>query len=162
MSGPAPTPTKLKQLRGNPGKRPLNKHEPQPSMTRMYCPRWLDAYAKAEWRYMSGELQRLGLLTKVDRAAFEAYCQTYSMWRRAHKVLHAKGLTFETESGYVQQRPEVAIADKAVKTMKAFLTEFGMTPASRSRISIAPPEAPDPFAAFLAESRVTEALGEDG
>ena len=121
----------------------------------------MDAYAKAEWRYMAGELQRLGLLTKVDRAAFEAYCQTYSVWRRAHKVLREKGLTFETESGYVQQRPEVAIADRAVKAMKSLLTEFGMTPASRSRISIRPPDEPDPFAAFLEESRLTETLGKD-
>ena len=32
MPGPRPTPNYLKLLRGNPGKRKLNKHEPQPQI----------------------------------------------------------------------------------------------------------------------------------
>ncbi len=32
MPGPRPTPTYLKLLRGNPGKRKLNKREPQPQI----------------------------------------------------------------------------------------------------------------------------------
>jgi hypothetical protein len=32
MSGPRPTPTYLKLLRGNPGRRPINKNEPKPEI----------------------------------------------------------------------------------------------------------------------------------
>ena len=31
MASPYPIPSKIKQLMGNPGKRPLNKQEPQPT-----------------------------------------------------------------------------------------------------------------------------------
>ena len=42
----------------------------------------------------------------------------------------------KTETGYEQQRPEVSIAKNALADVKAFLTEFGMTPASRSKIDL--------------------------
>jgi P27 family predicted phage terminase small subunit len=41
------------------------------------------------------------------------------------------------------------IAAQAMKQMKTFLTEFGMTPSSRSRVTVvAEPEA-DPYEEFL-------------
>jgi hypothetical protein len=50
--------TYLKLLRGNPGKRKLNKHEPQPAIPPAPppCPEFLDGYAREEWERVSGEL----------------------------------------------------------------------------------------------------------
>lgn len=161
MSGPAPKPTKLKILQGNPGKRPLNASEPQFSPDSGYCPRWLSDEAKAEWRRVVPELAACGLLTVVDRAALEAYCESYAQWKEAMEALRDSGLTFKTESGYVQQRPEVAIANSALKAMRAFMTEFGMTPSSRSRVHVpGKGEEADPFEEFLSQSRVAERLDE--
>ena len=158
MTGPAPKPTALKRLQGNPGRRRLNANEPQPRQGRVYCPRWLSPEAKREWRRVSGELTRLRLLTVVDQTALAIYCETFAEWRHACRVLDQEGYTYVTDKGYVGQHPMVAVKHKAGTLIKAFLAEFGMTPASRSRISIATPEAPDPFAEYLAESRVTERL----
>ena len=44
----------------------------------------------------------------------------------------------KTPSGYVQQSPWLAIANKQLELMGRYMTELGMTPASRSRV------APDP------------------
>jgi P27 family predicted phage terminase small subunit len=115
----------------------------------MPCPRWLLPEAKREWRRVAPELKRMGLATVVDRTALAAYCQAYARWRQAEDVLTREGLTFATGSGYLQQRPEVAIAQKSMQIMKAFLTEFGFTPASRTRISLPEQKAADPFAEFL-------------
>jgi len=132
-----------------------------PRAERMYAPRWLDAEAKSAWRDIAPKLQRIGLLTEIDGPMLEAWCVLYARWRKAENVLKTGGLTYETATGFVRPRPEIAIATNTLKEMRLLVTEFGMTPASRSRISVAPPEQADPFEAFLSESRVTEALASD-
>lgn len=160
--GPAPKPTALKTLAGNPGKRPLNTREPRPTAQPPRCPSWLALAAKREWRRVVPELERLGLLTLIDMAALAAYCQSYARWQQAEMALAAGGLSVEltridhdgNEVVYaIQSRPEVAVSQKERQLMKAFLAEFGLTPASRGRLSL--PETPvaDPFDEFLSRKR---------
>jgi len=158
--GPSPKPTNLKRLAGNPGKRPLNESEPQFTADSGYCPRWLPETARAEWRRVVPELAAVGLLTVVDRAALEAYCVAYARWQAAELVLTECGLTFETESHYVMQRPEVAIANNAAKQMRAFMVEFGMTPSSRARVTLPERKQEDPYAAYLNSPHIVQALEE--
>ena len=77
----------------------------------------------------------MGVITEVDIPAFEGFCQSYAMWKAASTEIMLNGMTTITKSGYVQQRPEVAIAQQNLKSMQSFATEFGLTPSSRSRIS---------------------------
>ncbi len=133
--GPAPKPTRLKVLDGNPGKRALPKNEPQP-LAGAECPEWLSEIAKAEWLRVAPELERIGLLTQIDSTALAAYCAAYARWQMAEEALARHGLTFVTEGGYSAQRPEVSIANKAMAEIRAFCKEFGMTPSSRGRMSL--------------------------
>jgi phage terminase small subunit len=41
-------------------------------------------------------------------------------------------------SGIVQQNPWLTIANKQLELMHKYLTEFGLSPVSRSRVSVAP------------------------
>ena len=50
--GPIPKPSAIKRTEGNPGKRPLNRYEPQPRTTVPRCPEHLDERAKKEWKRM--------------------------------------------------------------------------------------------------------------
>lgn len=134
--GRKPKPTALKLLEGNPGKRPLNVNEPKPQKKTQKCPSWLEAEAKKEWRRMSKQLEELGVLTQVDTLAFAGYCQAYARWKEAEEFLSKHGTIFKTPSGYIQQVPQVSIAQTYLKIMKDFCSEFGLTPSSRSRISI--------------------------
>lgn len=143
-------PTNLKVLEGNPGKRPLPQNEPKPMPISPQCPKWLDPEAKKLWKQLIPELERLGLMTIVDGVAFAGICQRYATWVKCEKYLKKNGLTFETDTGYIQQRPEVAISQKALADVRAFMTEFGLTPASRARINIKPDEGKeDPIEALL-------------
>lgn len=132
--GFAPEPTCIRILKGNPGKRPLNMREPKPKPVRPICPAWLDAEAKREWRRIVPELDALGMLGKIDRAALSGYCECWAQWQQAVRILQTKGLTIITLSGYMQQRPEVSIAQKSLGLLKGFCQEFGLTPSARSRI----------------------------
>ncbi len=135
MPGPAPMPTKLKILTGNRGKRPLNDLEPEPEGKIPRKPRILQGMAKTEWDRITKELHVLGLLTEIDRTALAVYCQNWQRWNEAEREL-SKNLVTVTDKGYAMQSPYVAISNKAAENMKKFLIEFGMTPASRSRVKV--------------------------
>jgi len=153
--GPPPKPTHLKIVGGNPGRRPLNKSEPKPRVSLPAVPEHLSEVAKTEWRRLARELYVIGLLTRIDRAALAAYCQAWSDWVEAEdqlakygKVVRSPVRTItrrrqgtgdeetETAGGHPMQSPYLAIRNRALEVMHKFLTEFGMTPASRSRISV--------------------------
>ena len=52
---------------------------------------------------------------------------------------------FQTPSGYVQQVPQVSIAQQNLKIMQSFCSEFGLTPATRARIIAAGGGSDDTF-----------------
>ena len=59
--GRKPTPTAIKELEGNPGKRPLNTKEPKPAKKAPSCPKWLEPEAKKEWRRLAKQMEQFGL-----------------------------------------------------------------------------------------------------
>ena len=101
--GRKPKPTALKVLEGNPGKRPLNDHEPIPPKGELKCPSWLLPEAKKEWKRLASSLEAMGVLTMADLTAFAGYCQAYARWREAEEFITQHGSIFRTPSGYVQQ-----------------------------------------------------------
>ena len=149
--GRKPKPTALKILEGNPGKRPLNDKEPQPEKKAPRCPSWLEPEAKKEWKRMAKTLEAIGVLTEIDMAAFAGYCQAYARWKEAEEFLSKHGTIFKTPSGYIQQVPQVSIARNYLQTMKDFCSEFGLTPAARTRIraDVVETETDDPMEKLL-------------
>ncbi|GIV86619.1 MAG: terminase [Chloroflexus sp.] len=144
MRGRKPKPTALKILAGNPGRRPLNDAEPQfAAGDALKPPAHLDRTAKLEWRRVIRELSAAGLVKTVDRSALAAYCQAYSQWVKATKELRDSPLTLTSPSGYVYPNPMLGIQKRALETMHKFMTEFGMTPSSRSRVKVEKAEEPD-------------------
>jgi P27 family predicted phage terminase small subunit len=134
-------PTKLKILEGNPGKRPLNKNEPEPieaNVRELDPPEWMLEEAKKEWARIVPELLRLSLFTKIDRTALVGYCQSWARYIEAEEFLSNNATTFETDKGYIAQVPQVSIAQKYLKLCHTFMTEFGFTPSSRGNINLSP------------------------
>ena len=122
MAGRKPKPTALKVLEGDRGKgrRPLNEHEPIPPKGGVKCPSWLLPEAKKEWKRLAASLEAMGVLTMADLTAFAGYCQAYARWREAEDFITQHGSIFKTPSGYVQQVPQVSIAQQNLKIMQSF------------------------------------------
>ena len=76
----------------------------------------------------------MGVLTVWDIESFSAYCQAYARWKEAEEFITQHGSIFKTPSGYVQQVPQVSIAQQNLKIMQSLAGEFGLSPATRSRI----------------------------
>ena len=148
--GPAPKPTAIKKLEGNPGKRPLPKHEPEfPSGAQ--CPDWLPVDAKTEWARVAPILERIRLLTQGDIAALSAYCLAWASLKDAQRMIDRDGAVVTGGSnGYVMAHPAVAIQNKAFNVIHRFCKEFGMTPSARGRMSLpGVPEPSDPMEDLL-------------
>ncbi|MDY6796970.1 MAG: phage terminase small subunit P27 family [Actinomycetota bacterium] len=148
MKGRKPLPDNVVNLRGNPGHKPKDLNHPKPDPVAPTCPRWLSHRAKYEWKRIVPELENLGLLTKIDRAALAGYCENLALVAIATEVISAhykkyKKLTYEYENknGAINEIPipEIKIAREAWLLVHRFEVEFGMTPSSRTRIDL--PEA---------------------
>ena len=91
--------------------------------------------ASQEWKRVCPLLKKAGLLTLVDRAALSAYCSAWALYCEAEKSIQSDGIIVVTSFG-LQSNPAVNIAQKAMSMMAKYLTEFGMSPSSRTRVAI--------------------------
>lgn len=139
MRGRRPKPTRIKVLTGNPGKRALNINEPRPEPVAPECPPELSSSAQREWDRLVADLSKLNLITSLDRAALATYCGAYALWAEATAAIQKFGTMVKSPSGYPMQSPYIAIANRQAEIMMRIASEFGFTPASRSRISTPQP-----------------------
>lgn len=134
--GPIPKSNEQEILEGNPSKRPLRGRTPKPGPGIPTCPAWLSPVAKQEWRRVTPELARLGLLNKLDRNVLAGYCVSFALWRQTQDFLSSQGTVYVTTKGQLQPRPEVAVAKTAGEMMQGFAAELGLTPTSRARMNL--------------------------
>src|SRR5574337_1469176 len=84
MRGRPPKPTALKLVAGNPGKRSMNKQEPDPTYLQdLTPPAWLRDDAKAVWSEIAPIMSAAKLLTEVDVQAFAMGCVAVAQYRLA-------------------------------------------------------------------------------
>lgn len=144
MRGRPPIPRELRLLRNG-------TSVPQAQDICPQCPEWLDCYAKEEWDRVAPELFRLGLLTEKDVTALSAYCQSYATWRKCEEAMSVEGMVSSGSRGQVRQHPCFKMADDALKQIHRFVSLFGLSPSSRARMEIEPPNAEgDEFDDFTA------------
>ncbi len=117
MRGPKPTPTNIKEFRGNPGKRPLNREEPKPDQLEGLPdpPRRLKGEAKKEWYRIIGFVVKNRLIGSEGLSLLASYCNLHALI-----VADEKRGKLATAAMYGQYR--------------TLASEFGLLPASRSRI----------------------------
>ncbi|CAK0774942.1 Phage terminase, small subunit [Gammaproteobacteria bacterium] len=154
MRGRKPTPTVLKLLRGNPGKRPINGSEPQYDAAEPAPPeellheKW--AVARGEWDRIAPQLIAAGIMKRIDQTALMAYCIAYQHWITAHEWVRDHGSFIRTKNGLFMANPHFKVAGRVFEEMKTLMTEFGLTPSSRSRLKAdLPAEEFDPMEEFL-------------
>lgn len=132
--GRKPKPTKLRELNGNAGKRPLNKDEPQfTEILAVEPPEWLSEMAVQMWQTVVPELLANKILTVADLHNVEAFCMAYSRWREAENDVKMNGITIQTEATVIKN-PAVTVANEALRQMVQFGSLLGLDPSSRTRL----------------------------
>jgi P27 family predicted phage terminase small subunit len=135
--GRKPKPKALKLLSGNPGKRPIADDGPEyPQDPQLSPPAELEGEALIEWARCAPLLQSAGVLTSIDRTALKAMCVCYARWMEAEQQVRKQGCVVKGSTGSLVMNPYVRVAAQALEQMRSLMGDFGMTPASRTRIKI--------------------------
>ncbi len=139
MPGPPRIPAKRLEARGSWLAKVRAKTEPKTEATAPRCPSWLPAAAKTVFRAFCHECGLMGTLARSDGATIARYADLTVRYIAAALVLHEHGESIECHDKNgnvtnVQPRPEVAIAANIGKMLLAIECQFGLTPASRSRV----------------------------
>lgn len=157
MKGRKPTPSHLKLVHGNRGKRPLNQAEPTPVRERPSAPAHISDMAREVWGQAVLILDEMGVLTRADVFAVEVLCEALADHRAAGETVRACAATARSavaegkesdftpdgryyrtinQAGGVMWRahPATALRADADRRVRSWCAEFGLTPSARSRI----------------------------
>ena len=152
--GPKPTPTALKLISGNAGKRSLNMQEPQYESGIPDKPEWLDRYASEEWDRLTSDLNGQRVFTKNDLGILVSICIAYEQLRETLAIIKKLGRSYTVEdmggNTHFKARPECVRFETAQKEYRTLLAEIGFSPSSRSKVKTLPePKKPDGAARFF-------------
>lgn len=138
--GPAPLPANVHLLRGNPSKKSAAELNGgvSPDVEIPAPPRHLKGEALKEWKRITPEMLKLGLVSKIDRAALAMYCTSWGRHVDAEnkiRELGDDGLITKVKNGFELHSVWLNISNKAMEQCHKFLSEFGMSPSARSRVT---------------------------
>lgn len=150
-SGRRPKPTAKKELAGNPGKRALNKGEPDFGLVRnISCPFWMGDAGRSLWETLAPLLCKERVLEATDVQNLEVYCNAYDQFRMAQVDVQGNGVTVPGATGGIVKNPAVTALKEATAMMATYGGMLGLDPSSRQRIMGKKPEGGgNPFAALL-------------
>ena len=135
--GPKPKPTVLKRLAGS-QRADANKKEPEFAS---YIPDPPEDIANHElmlndWNKHASMLYTAGLLTIADGEAFAMLVRALNEIRVVNEVLNRGYLVEINDGKTLTLHPYFKVRADAQATVKHLFAEFGMTPASRTRIEV--------------------------
>lgn len=155
-SGRKPKPTRVKEIQGNPGKRKLNGDEPKPTLP-VKRPRGLAREPRKVWDEVAPDLERVGVMTGWDTFALRLLAEHYALAIEAVTVVREEGLTVDGRDGPKKHPAATVFKENAVAALRV-MTEFGMTPSSRSRLHL--PEGGEQMSLFEEINALMESAAE--
>lgn len=143
-----PTPSAINKLHGNPGNRAINTLEPEPQLGVPEKPKGMGTAANRIWDRFVRELMEMKVLSIVDGVALREACISAALAEKFSREVLDEPMVdepcFDKDGNLVGTKRKVNPATAGYitcsKNMKAFLLEFGLTPASRSKLKIEKPK----------------------
>ena len=143
------TPTAILQASGafkkNPQRAREREHEPQYEKGLGEPPPSLSDAAKEVWREVAPRLEEEGSVVRVEREPFACYCQAVAIVQECQRDIEERGVTISTSRG-LQKNPAVSIQREFMANVARLASEFGLTPASRSKVKLVPIHIGNEFA----------------
>lgn len=133
--GPVPTPTNILRLRGS-FKAGRREGEPQPPTGEPDPPRGLQGEALDEWNRVTAALRGMGILSSADAGLLYALAERWQAYRDA--VALEQGLPKDAD--YRQRKVLANCVNGALDRYHKLAVEFGLSPAARTRVRVAPKE----------------------
>lgn len=136
-SGRKPKPTAVLRLTGQFRPDRHNAGEPDPPTAIPSPTKSLKGEALAEWDRITVLLAQAQCIAELDRSSLTAYCIEWARYIEANNKLRFGGtLLSESTKGTKMPHPLLRVSDRALANMLRICQEFGLTPASRTRLDI--------------------------
>lgn len=97
------------------------------------APAWLDTLGREHWEYFAPRLARTRVLTEADVSLLAAGCEQWSVYRRA-SALMKRSVRAKNRFGEYTVPAAHTIASKALTNYLVIMREFGVGPASRTKV----------------------------
>ena len=149
--GPAPSPAKLKVLRGETRPSRVNYAEPEPRPGLPEKPLDLIEGAGAVWDRVVRELGHTGVITAVDTDSLRAYAEAVARYEEAARFY--SGPLIKGKGGELVRSPLHQIMRDNASLLLLFARELGLTPSARSGIRAPSQPASDGFEDLRARTR---------
>ena len=141
--GTRPKPAAQRLREGNPGRRPIDENQPEGDGNRPPKPPHITGKAAKTWKWLCDVLDDLGLLASTDVAIIALYCDTWTEYVEARKNVNKYGpILFSKKDNMPFSSPYLNQEAMFKKQLERYLTELGLSPSSRSRVSAVPKAAP--------------------
>ena len=133
-------PTELKILHGT--DQPCRRKASSPPAgdnlpKRIPPPEYLNPPGRKKWNELVRLLREQGILEKTDLGSLEACCVAYDEMVACQLAINEKGgIVAYTNGKSSQQVPLISVKNKAMDNYKKYMTEFGLSPASRAKLGI--------------------------
>jgi P27 family predicted phage terminase small subunit len=135
--GPAPTPTKVKRLRGETRPSRLNHTEPLPRSDLPRMPTDMDADAKVVWRRVIRDMGHTGVIRSADADVLRCYCEAVSRYAAAARVYAQTGPLVRGRRGNeLVKNPIHQVARDQADEVRQFARELGLSPSARVGLRI--------------------------
>jgi P27 family predicted phage terminase small subunit len=150
MRGPQPTPTKILEARGSWRAKGRKDDPPAVPVECPTCPEILRGEARREWTRATAELERMGVLARVDRGMLTLWCELWGEYSDlVHRVPDVQLELAEAEQAETDQQPGAARKLQRLEERLARMgrekrqlarqlvqigTQFGFSPAARNRV----------------------------
>lgn len=156
MAGRKSIPDHIKLVKGTAKKHRMNADAPATNAGIPAPPEWLSERAIEIFYRLSAILSSMGVASPDDEAALAILASRMEEIELCTAFIEDNGRTYERrdESGALimaRARPEVGMRSEAMRHAQSLLSEFGLTPSARSKVSAGKPGEDNPFAALEKE-----------
>lgn len=149
-TGPKPKPKAVAKRDGTRKDR-INENEPEPERGRPKMPKHIKGleYGSQAWEWICDELDAMHVLSLADALIIETTCMTYQALMESHLLCMTKGreVIGYNEDGeevkYTRAPWDIAYRDYAGQ-MSTALGNLGLSPTSRTRLSVPTTGKKDP------------------
>ena len=135
--GPAPTPTKVKILRGETRPSRVSYREPIPSSDVPKMPADMDTEAKAVWRRVISSMGHTGVIRALDSDILRCYCEAASRYAQAARLYAQSGPLVRRDGGLVKNPLHQVVRDDG-EQIRLFARELGLSPSARVGLHVEP------------------------
>ncbi|MEN3213599.1 P27 family phage terminase small subunit [Methylorubrum populi] len=148
MAGRKRKPDALKQLAGTAQPCRMNPDAPIAREGEAEAPEWLSERAAEIFGELTTITGGMGISSPDDTAMLALLASRLEEVEVCTAVIEDLGRVYISESKtgtMVRGRPEVAMRNEAMRHAQSLLSEFGLSPAARSKVSAVTPPESNPF-----------------